>query len=103
MIRRHLLFAFFLLAFLLLPAAALAATGGGTMPWDTGLTALLNGLTSGTARTVTGIMAVVAGIVYMTSDHSQGWKFISKVVVGACIALFAVNFLSLFGITGALL
>jgi len=91
-------------AFLLLlsiPAPALASVGGGSMPWDAPLTAFVNGLSNGTARTILVLAAIVAGIVYMWTDHSRGWQFISKVVAGGCVALFATSFLSSLGVGGA--
>lgn len=93
-------------AFLLLvlaPLPALASVGGGTMPWDAPLTAFVNGMSNGTVRTILVLAAIVAGIVYMWTDHSRGWQFISKVVAGGCVALFATSFLSALGVGGACL
>jgi type IV secretory pathway VirB2 component (pilin) len=95
-----------LATFLLLassPLPAFASVGGGTMPWDAPLTAFVNGLSNGTVRTILVLAAIVAGIVYMWTDHSRGWQFISKVIAGGCVALFATSFLSTLGIGGACL
>src|SRR5262245_66425181 len=86
---------------LLAPLPSFASGGGGTIPWDAPLTAFVNGLTNGTVRTILVLAAIVAGIVYMWTDHSRGWQFISKVIGGGCIALFATSFLSTLGIGGA--
>jgi type IV secretory pathway VirB2 component (pilin) len=100
---KHRLILAAVLLLVLVPLPAFASVGGGTMPWDAPLTTFANGLSNGTVRTIAVLAAIVAGIVYMWTDHSRGWQFISKVVAGACVAIFATSFLSSLGVGGACL
>lgn len=99
--RRLILAAAVVLAFA--PFPALASVGGGTLPWDAPLTTFVNGLSNGTVKTLLVLAAIVAGLVYMWTDHSQGWRWISKVIAGGCVALFATSFLASLGVGGACL
>ncbi len=95
----------FLLACLLVLLAAPAAhatTGGPAMPWDTGLSNLVNNLTGTVARL--GIIAaiVIAGITWAFTEHGTGGRKLSQIVFGGGVALAAVSFLANLGFTGAM-
>lgn len=96
--RRFLLFALFALA---LPTMASASASGPPMPWDTGLTALINNLTGTVARLLVIAAIVVAGLAWAFTEHGTGGRKVSQIVFGGAIALAAVTFLAALGFTGA--
>ncbi len=86
-----------------LPEAVEASTGGPSMPWDTGLTNLVDNLTGTVARLLVIAAIVVAGLTWAFTEHGTGGRKISQIVFGAAVALGAAQFLTALGITGALL
>ncbi len=96
--RRLLLFVLLALA---IPAAASATASGPPMPWDTGLTALINNLTGTVARLLVIAAIVVAGLAWAFTEHGTGGRKVSQIVFGGAIALAAVTFLTALGFSGA--
>lgn len=82
-----------------LPAAAFAGTGGGAMPWDTTLNAIMSDLTGTVAHIVLVICVVFVGLVWATGKHEQGVKWGMGVVVGGAIAEGAASLLSDLGLS----
>ncbi len=92
--RRALTALLFLAAMLLLPVAASASTTGDTMPWDQGLTVIMNALSGNTVKIIGVIMIIGAGLLIAFSEGAA-IKRVAWIVVGLGIALNAASFLTL--------
>lgn len=99
-----------LLAPILTPAAALvlrpavafaAATGGGTMPWDTPLQTLRTDLTGGTATSISfiGIVAIFAVLIF-GGELNHFFRSLCYVVMLVAVLVGAQNIFSALGIAG---
>ena len=85
----------FLAAMLVFPVAASAATAGAdTMPWDQGLTVIMNALSGNTVKIIGVIMIIGAGLLIAFSEGAA-IKRVAWIVVGLGIALNAASFLTL--------
>jgi type IV secretory pathway VirB2 component (pilin) len=85
------------LAFMLFIPAAASANTGETMPWDQGLTVIMNAL-SGTTVKVIGVILIIGAGIMLAVSEGAAVKRIAWVVVGLGIALNAASFLTmLFG------
>ena len=71
-----------------------ANTGGETMPWEDGLTKIMNNLSGPTAKIIGVILIVGAGIALAVTE-GQAIKKVAWVVVGLGIALNATSFLTM--------
>lgn len=79
----------------LLPAAASATTGNGdVMPWDQGLTVIMNALSGTTVKIIGVILIIGAGIMIAVSE-GQAIRKVAFIVVGLGIALNAASFMSM--------
>jgi type IV secretory pathway VirB2 component (pilin) len=83
--------------------AALASTGGASMPWDAPLQRLLSNLTGPTARALVVIAIVGCGLLWAFTRNEEGLKKLGQVAFGGAIALGAVTMLTSLGFSGALL
>jgi len=85
------------------PANALAATTGGTLPWDQPLTTLQNDLQGTVAHAVTTAAIIGAGIMWSVSEHGTGVRKMSALAFGGSCALGATQLMTtLFPLGGAL-
>ena len=85
----------------LMPGVAAASGAGPAMPWDTGLTNLVDNLTGTVARLMIIAAIVVAGITWAFTEHGTGGRKLSQIVFGGGVALAAASFLASLGLTGA--
>jgi type IV secretion system protein TrbC len=93
----------FALAFIL-PDIAWAASGGGTMPWDTPLTTLRTDLTGTVAFTLSLFAFFVAGVALIFGGEMSHFVrgMVMSVMVGAML-VGIVNVASALGIAGAVI
>jgi type IV secretion system protein TrbC len=85
------------------PARALAATTGGTLPWDAPLTTLQNDLQGPVAHAVTTAAIICTGIMWSVTEHGTGVRKMSAVAFGGSAALGAATLMTtLFPLGGAL-
>lgn len=87
------------------PAVALAAaTGGGTMPWDTPLQTLRTDLTGATATSISfiGIVAIFAVLIF-GGELNHFFRSLCYVVLLVAVLVGSNNIFSALGIAGALL
>lgn len=85
------------------PARVLAATAGGTLPWDAPLTTLQNDLQGPVAHAVTTAAVIGTGILWSVSEHGTGVRKMSAVAFGGSCALGATTLMTtLFPLGGAL-
>lgn len=85
----------------LFPAVAGASVSGPSMPWDSGLQALIDNLTGTVARLLIIAAIVVAGLAWAFTEHGTGGRKVSQIVFGGAIALAAITFLAALGFDGA--
>ncbi len=84
--------------------AAHAATGGGGMPWEGPLTAVLDSITGPVARIIAILIIVATGLTLAFGDVGQGFKKLLQILFGLAIAFAAASFfLPLVGGGGALI
>ena len=91
-------------ALVLRPAVALAAaTGGGTMPWDTPLQTLRTDLTGATATSISfiGIVAIFAVLIF-GGELNHFFRSLCYVVLLVAVLVGANTIFSALGIAGAL-
>ncbi|RYD99928.1 MAG: conjugal transfer protein TrbC [Sphingomonadales bacterium] len=89
---------------LLLSGAAHAATGGGGMPWEGPLTAVMDSITGPVARIIAILIVVATGFTLAFGDVGQGFKKLLQILFGLAIAFAAASFfLPLVGGGGALI
>jgi type IV secretory pathway VirB2 component (pilin) len=85
------------------PARVLAATAGGTLPWDTTLTTLQTDLQGPVAHAITTAAIIGTGITWAVSEHGTGVRKLSAVAFGGSAALGASTLMTtLFPLGGAL-
>ena len=85
----------FLALMVLLPVAASAATAGGdTMPWDQGLTVIMNALSGNTVKII-GVILIIGAGVMLAVTQGGAVKMIAWIVIGLGIAFNAASFLSM--------
>jgi type IV secretory pathway VirB2 component (pilin) len=86
-----------------LPARALAAVAGGTLPWDQPLTTLQTDLQGPVAHAITTAAVIGTGIMWSVSEHGTGVRKLSAVAFGGAAALGATTLMTtLFPLGGAL-
>ncbi len=84
--------------------AAHAATGGGGMPWEGPLTAVMDSITGPVARIVAILIIVATGLTLAFGDVGQGFKKLLQILFGLAIAFAAASFfLPLVGGGGAVI
>ena len=86
--------------------AANAATGGGggAMPWEGPLTAVMDSITGPVARIVSILIIVATGLTLAFGDVGQGFKKLLQILFGLAIAFAAASFfLPLVGGGGAII
>lgn len=89
---------------LVMTGAAHAATGGGGMPWEGPLTAVMDSITGPVARIVAILIIVATGLTLAFGDVGQGFKKLLQILFGLAIAFAAASFfLPLVGGGGAVL
>lgn len=93
-----------LLFVLLVPDVAFAAAGGGTMPWDRGLTTLVQDLTGTLAYslTVLGLLAVGAMLVF-AHDLNRFMQGIIFIILAGSLMVAGATILSALGLAGAVI
>jgi type IV secretion system protein TrbC len=85
------------------PARLLAATAGGTLPWDTPLTTLQNDLQGPVAHAITTAAIIGTGIMWSVTEHGTGVRKMSALAFGGSAALGATQLMTtLFPLGGAL-
>ncbi len=88
---------------IVLPAQALAATAGGTLPWDTPLNTLQTDLQGPVAHAITTAAIIGTGLTWAVSEHGTGVRKMSSVAFGGAAALGAATLMTtLFPLGGAL-
>jgi type IV secretion system protein VirB2 len=87
----------------MLLAASASALAGQSLPWDGPLTVLRNNLTGPFAASISVVAFVAAGatLIFGGEDMSSIAKRILYVVLGVCIVVFGLQFLSALGIVSA--
>jgi type IV secretion system protein TrbC len=85
---------------LLAPSLAAASTGG-DMPWNNGLTQIADNLTGPTAYAVGVALLGIGGILYAFAGHREGAKTLAQVIIGIAVAVGGAAFLAKMGVTGA--
>lgn len=89
---------------LVFTGAADAATGGGGMPWEGPLTAIMDSITGPVARIIAILIIVATGLTLAFGDVGQGFKKLIQILFGLAITFAAASFfLPLVGGSGALL
>ena len=88
-----------LLAALLAPVAAHAATGGGGLPWETPLQTLSNSLSGPVAYTLSLIGLVVSGgvLIFMGGELNHFARMVVQVVLVISFIIAGKNTMSTFG------
>lgn len=85
------------------PAFA-ATTGGGGMPWEGPLNAVMESITGPTARIIAILIIVATGLTLAFGDVGQGFKKLLQILFGLAIAFAAATFfLPLVGGGGAII
>ncbi len=85
-------------------SALAATTGGGGMPWEGPLTAVMDSVTGPVARVIAILIIVATGLTLAFGDVGQGFKKLIQILFGLAIAFAAASFfLPLVGGGGALL
>ncbi|WP_019583742.1 TrbC/VirB2 family protein [Thioalkalivibrio sp. ALE16] len=79
---------------------ALAQSTTETMPWEGPLETVMNSLCGPVAQFAAVIAFVVTGLLVAFGELSGLFSVMMRVAFGLSIALFAVNFLSFFGVAG---
>ncbi len=92
-----------LITFLLTAAAAQAATGGASMPWDQGFSTLADNLTGPVAKAAALIAMAITGFKWAFRSHEEGGGNLSKLLFAASCLFFGAQMLSTFGLDGAVL
>lgn len=110
MTRLHLVRAIAHTATLIVLSAALAGAshaatgGGGSMPWEGPLTAVMESVTGPVARILAILIIVATGLTLAFGDVGQGFKKLIQILFGLAIAFAAASFfLPLVGGSGALI
>ena len=73
-------------------SAAHAATGGGGMPWEGPLTAVMDSITGPVARIVAILIIVATGLTLAFGDVGQCFKKLLQILFGLAIAFAAASF-----------
>lgn len=91
------------LASVLLPHVAIAASAGdgAPMPWTGPLQSLLNNLSGPTARIIGALAFVVGGALWAFTRHEEGARRFAQAVVGVAIMIGAANIVSALAFVGA--
>ena len=91
------------LASVLLPHVAVAASAGGgaPMPWTDPLQSLLNNLSGPTARIIGALAFVVGGALWAFTRHEEGARRFAQAIVGVAIMIGAANIVSALAFVGA--
>jgi type IV secretory pathway VirB2 component (pilin) len=76
------------------PVYAIAATTGGTLPWDPTLTTLQNDLQGPVAHAVTTAAIIGTGIMWSVSEHGTGVRKMSALAFGGSCALGASSLMT---------
>lgn len=97
--RRHL---FFALLFLAMASPAFAGTGGGGMPWNAPLAAIVDDLTGNTVRILAVLMFAVSGLMWGLTRHTEGGNKFLAAAFGSAIAIGAPEILSFIGLGGSI-
>ena len=93
----------FLLSLLFAASQAFAGTGGGpSMPWDGPLDNLVENLAGPVTHAALIAVIVITGLMWMFTEHSQGVKWLTKLVFGGACAAEGINIITTLGISGAL-
>ena len=86
---------------LLLATAAIAATSGPTMPWDTPLTTIRDSLSGTVAHILVTVAVITTGLVFAFSEAGTGARRLFGVAFGGAIALGALSVMTAIGFAGA--
>ena len=81
--------------------ALAAAGGGGGLPWEAPITAVVDSLSGPVAFSAAILMFVVGGIMWGLTRHEEGARRFAQAIFGAAIALSAVTILTTLGFGGA--
>ena len=74
-----------------------ASSGGQPMPWDTGLSRLVDNLTGTVAQLLILAAVVISGLLWAFTEHNTGARRISQIVFGGAVSLGAASFLTALG------
>jgi type IV secretory pathway VirB2 component (pilin) len=86
---------------LVLVRAAIAATSGPTMPWDTPLSTIRDSLSGTVAHILVTVAVITTGLVFAFSEAGTGARRLFGVAFGGAIALGALSVMTAIGFAGA--
>jgi type IV secretory pathway VirB2 component (pilin) len=86
---------------LVLARAAIAATSGPTMPWDTPLSTIRDSLSGTVAHILVTVAVITTGLVFAFSEAGTGARRLFGVAFGGAIALGALSVMTAIGFAGA--
>jgi type IV secretion system protein VirB2 len=81
--------------------AALAATAGPAMPWDTPLETIRDSLSGTVAHILVTVAVITTGLVFAFSEAGTGARRLFGVAFGGAIALGALSVMTAVGFAGA--
>jgi type IV secretion system protein TrbC len=84
-----------------LARAAIAATSGPTMPWDTPLSTIRDSLSGTVAHILVTVAVITTGLVFAFSEAGTGARRLFGVAFGGAIALGALSVMTAIGFAGA--
>jgi type IV secretion system protein VirB2 len=73
---------------------ALAAGGGGALPWDAPITTITTDMTGPTAHGITTAAVVLGGLAWAHSEHGAGIRKLSAVGFGGAIGMGAAQLIT---------
>lgn len=100
-VRKTFVTKFALASELLLATAAVAATSGPGMPWDTPLTTIRDSLSGTVAHILVTVAVITTGLVFAFSEAGTGARRLFGVAFGGAIALGALSVMTAIGFAGA--
>lgn len=83
----------------LLPAVAVASTGGSGMVWDTPIQNIEQDLTGTIAHALLGIACVVTGLLWAFGEHGSSMRKVAGIAAGASVALEGASFVGDLGLS----
>jgi len=101
--RSRLVAAALVLASVLLPHVAIAAStgGGAAMPWTGPLESLLSNLSGPSARIIGAFAFVLGGALWAFTRHEEGARRFVQAIIGVAIMIGAANIVAALSFVGA--
>src|SRR5713226_329944 len=84
-----------------LARAAIAATSGPTMPWDTPLSTIRDSLSGTVAHILVTVAVITTGLIFAFTEAGTGARRLFGVAFGGALALGAITFMTAVGFAGA--